>query len=344
MSELSTTNSQPARTVEAVTLEIQTLQRQAQQLLLGYAIEIGRRLVEVKAMLPHGQWGTYIKEQVGYSQSTANNLMRIFEEYGTAQQSIFGPEAISQAIGNLSYTKALRLLALPADEREAFVEEHQVEDMSTRELEVAIRERDDSIRRAEEDRAEREAAEQARAKIAEDMRLANERVAQLSRELEELRSRPVEVAVQHAEEEELEQARREAAADARARVEALEKELAAARKQQSDLLNQHQEMDQKLKEARQERRDAREELKQTREALERARKELRASGNKEITQFGVYFEACQEDFSRMMGILHKLKAGGDDEGRAKLTAAGGALLGAMEKQLAPFREEGAASC
>ena len=46
MSELSTTNTQPARTVEAVTLEIQTLQRQAQQLLLGYAIEIGRRLVE----------------------------------------------------------------------------------------------------------------------------------------------------------------------------------------------------------------------------------------------------------------------------------------------------------
>ena len=27
-----------------------------------------------------------------------------------------------------------------------------------------------------------------------------------------------------------------------------------------------------------------------------------------------------------------------------LLAAGGALLGAMEKQLAPFREEGAASC
>ena len=208
MSELSTTNSQPARTVEAVTLEIQTLQRQAQQLLLGYAIEIGRRLVEVKAMLPHGQWGTYIKEQVGYSQSTANNLMRIFEEYGTAQQSIFGPEAISQAIGNLSYTKALRLLALPADEREAFVEEHNVEDMSTRELEAAIKERDDALRRAEEDRAEREAAEQAREKIAQDMALANERVAQLSRELEELRSRPVEVAVQHAEEEELEQARK----------------------------------------------------------------------------------------------------------------------------------------
>lgn len=76
MSELSTTNSQPARTVEAVTLEIQTLQRQAQQLLLGYAIEIGRRLVEVKAMLPHGQWGTYIKEQVGYRNNLAQRRRR----------------------------------------------------------------------------------------------------------------------------------------------------------------------------------------------------------------------------------------------------------------------------
>lgn len=76
MSELSTTNSQPARTVEAVTLEIQTLQRQAQQLLLGYAIEIGRRLVEVKAMLPHGQWGTYIKEQVGYRRGQVHDTQR----------------------------------------------------------------------------------------------------------------------------------------------------------------------------------------------------------------------------------------------------------------------------
>lgn len=351
MNEQNTTNPTPARTVEAVTLEIQTLQRQAQQLLLGCAIEIGRRLVEVKAMLPHGQWGTYIKEQVGYSQSTANNLMRIFEEYGAAQQSIFGPEANSQAIGNLSYTKALRLLALPADERESFVEEHQVEDMSTRELEAAIKARDEALRRAEEDRAEREAAQQARNKIAQDMVLANERLAQLTKELEELRSRPVDVAVQHAAPEELEQARREAAEEAGAKAEALEKELEAARRKQTDLLNRHQEMDQKLKEARQERKDAmeaqkaaREELKQAREALERAKKELRAAGNKEITQFGVYFEEFQKDFSNMMDILYKMKDSGNAEGLTELTAAGTALLKYLENQLAPFREEGAAPC
>ena len=129
MNEISTRESPPARSVETVTLEIRTLQHQVQQMLLSYAIEIGRRLVEVKSLLLHGQWGDYIKGQVGYSQSTANNLMRVFEEYGAPQQSMFGAGANSQALGNLSYTKALRLLAIPADEREAFAEEHHVEEL-----------------------------------------------------------------------------------------------------------------------------------------------------------------------------------------------------------------------
>lgn len=83
----------PPRTVETVTLEIRTLQRQAQQIMLSYAVEIGRRLEEVKAILPHGQWGDYLKNEVDYSQSTANNFMRIYREYGAAQQSLFGGEA-----------------------------------------------------------------------------------------------------------------------------------------------------------------------------------------------------------------------------------------------------------
>ena len=345
----------PARTVETVTLEIRTLQHQAQQMLLGYAIEIGRRLVEVKAMLPHGQWGGYIREQLGYSQSTANNMMRIFEEYGAAQQSLFGPEAKSQALGNLSYTKALRLLALPADEREEFAEANDVEDMSTRELEAAIRERDEARRQAEQDRADREAAERSAQKIAEDMALANQRLEQaakreqeLARELEELRSRPVDVAVQHAEEQDLEQARREASAEARAREEQLERELEAARKEKADLLARQKELLDQVKDARQERRDAmdaqkaaREELKAARDDLERMKKELKAAASKEITQFGVYFEACQEDFSRMMGVLHKLKNAGDAEGQGKLAGAAGAMLDALGKQLEPYREGGA---
>ncbi|MEY8317418.1 DUF3102 domain-containing protein [Oscillospiraceae bacterium 50-58] len=139
----------PPRTVETVTLEIRTLQRQAQQIMLGYAVEIGRRLEEVKAILPHGQWGDYLKNEVDYSQSTANNFMRIYREYGAAQQSLFGGEAKSQAFANLTYTKALRLLAIPdEEEREQFMAEHDVGSMSNRELDKALKEREEALEAA----------------------------------------------------------------------------------------------------------------------------------------------------------------------------------------------------
>ena len=126
MSETINVPMAAQRDIKTVTTEIRTLHRQAQCMVLGYAIEIGRRLKEAKAMLDHGQWGPWLREEVDFSQSSANNFMRIFEEYGAQQVSLFG-DANSQVLGNLPYTHALRLLALPAEERESFVEEHHAE-------------------------------------------------------------------------------------------------------------------------------------------------------------------------------------------------------------------------
>ena len=124
--------------------------------------------------------------------------MRIFREYGADQQSLFGGEAKSQALGALTYTKALRLLALPdAEEREKFLAEHDVSAMSTRELEQALKDREAAL-------AEAASAREAREKMEKDMAVANaalrDQTAQvkklrgdadgLQRELEELRSRP----------------------------------------------------------------------------------------------------------------------------------------------------------
>lgn len=150
------------RNLDVIEMEIRVLQDQAQRVVLGYAIETGRRLEEAKAMLEHGQWGGWLRK-MGYSQSTANNLMRVFREYGASQQSLFGGEANSQALGNLTYTKALQLLALPDQEaREAFVAEHDVEHMSTRELEQALKDRAEAMAAAETARAEAVAEMQAR--------------------------------------------------------------------------------------------------------------------------------------------------------------------------------------
>ena len=163
------------RDIRTVTTEIRTLQRQAQRMALGYAIEIGRRLKEAKEMLAHGEWGNYLKTEVEFSQSSAQNFMRIFEEYGDSQTSLFG-DAKSQTLGNLPYTHALKLLALPAEEREEFVETHRVEELSSRELEKLIRERDEA-------RAEAEGMRRDVEKVAAKLEDAEERVAGAEKDL-----------------------------------------------------------------------------------------------------------------------------------------------------------------
>lgn len=114
-----------------------------------YAVEIGRRLKEAKSMLPHGEWGTWLKNEVEFSQSTANNFMKIFDEYGSSQITIFGAIPNSQTLGNLPYSKALKLIAIPENEREEFVKEHNIENISTREMDKLIKERDEALKRAE---------------------------------------------------------------------------------------------------------------------------------------------------------------------------------------------------
>ena len=89
----------PARDIGVITAEIKEVKRQANNMALMYAIEIGRRLVEAKSVLPHGEWGGWLKNEVDFSQSTANNFMKLYDEYGQAQISIFGAVSNSQTIG-----------------------------------------------------------------------------------------------------------------------------------------------------------------------------------------------------------------------------------------------------
>lgn len=131
------------KTPDILAAEIRTIKSQTGRMVLNASIEVGRRLTEAKAKLPHGSWGEYLKNEVDYSPSQAQNLMRVFREYGSDQQSLFGGEAKSQTFGNLTYSKALSLLAIPdEEERERFAIENDVEHMSVRELNEALKARD----------------------------------------------------------------------------------------------------------------------------------------------------------------------------------------------------------
>lgn len=176
MSDIINVPMAAQRDIKTVTVEIRQLHRQGQEAALRYIVEIGRRLQEAKELLPHGEWGQWVKEELPFSQSTAQNFMRIFQEYGADQLEI-GGAVKSQALANLSYTKALKLLAIgDEEEREAFVETHNVADMSSRELEEAIRERDEA-RRMQAEAEKRAEGFEAQAGAATDRLIAAEKKA-----------------------------------------------------------------------------------------------------------------------------------------------------------------------
>lgn len=163
MNELiTTTPASLARNTDQIAAEINNIKQQTQNMLLYNSIEIGRRLVEAKSLLEHGTWGEWLDEHVHYSKSTANNLMRIFDEYGSSQLSFFIDNAKAPALQSINYSQAVALLGLPAEEREAFVEEHDMTAMSTRELQQAIKERDEAREWAE---AYQKAADETKSQI-----------------------------------------------------------------------------------------------------------------------------------------------------------------------------------
>ena len=346
------TELQNIRTAEMVAAEINALTAS----MLGNIIEIGRRMCEVKEMLPYGEFGKWIKENTGYSSSTANNFMRLFQEYGAAQGCLFGAQVESQTFGKLSYSKALALLSLPAEDREKFVEENNVDDMSTRELQQAIRERDEALRRAEEAEQAGEGSALAMAELQEKLDAAQTKIGNLERaeqealnkfrdadqtadalleELEELKKQPAAVdleAVERAKEEAMEaanavhRAQEKEASDAHKKaMEELKKQLDKQNAALELAVKQRDDAKGEMNKAALARAEAEKQAADLRNQLEAAKKTEQVSGNKDIVEFNVYFQTAQGEMEKMGAVLDRLTDSGQAELAGKLKKAIAAL-------------------
>ena len=134
-----------ARDPDIIAAEINMIKSKVRQVVIYSSIEIGGKLVEAKSLVNHGEWGKWLEQNVEYSQSTADYLMKLYQEYGTGQENLFDTWTNSQTFAKLTYSQHIALLALPFGERQEFSEQNHVEDMSTRQLQQAIRERDEAI-------------------------------------------------------------------------------------------------------------------------------------------------------------------------------------------------------
>lgn len=169
------------RTPDVIAAEINTIKRTTAKYVLEQSIEIGRLLCEAKEAVPHGEWGHWLEENCAYSTSNANNLMRIYTEYGENEEQLsFFAENKLELYGDLNRSQAIALLALPPAERAEFVRENDVPAMSVSELEAKIKEA-----KAETDAAVRAelgaALEKAKADVSEQKRRADKNAADLEK-------------------------------------------------------------------------------------------------------------------------------------------------------------------
>ncbi len=315
-----------SRNIEVVTAEIKTICMQAKALALTYAIEVGRRLEEAKAMLPHGEWGTWLKERTEFSQSTANNLMRLYHEYGNEQIGFFGSEMNSQTLGKLTYTKALKLLALPEEDREAFVEDNDVENMSTRELDRAIKERDEALKKAEKTDELQEAFDTAKNKLSEmELSLANTKTRaetaqaeadRLSKELDKAKKAERKAKEQY----KLLKDNPHLSDDAMAKIKA-QAEADAAEAFKKQLADSKAEADAKLLKAQRDKEAAEWERERAQAQLNDMQKQLEMA-DPSVSAFRTLFKQAQKCLLDLLNELENIK---DEETKRKLTEATNAL-------------------
>jgi myosin heavy subunit len=169
------------RTPLVIAAEINMINYQTGRILLTNAVEIGRRLKEAKDLLPHGEWGKWLEESVSFAQSTATRLMQLCEEYGPKLQVSIDEDGSSNcaSMHNLTYTQAVILLGLPAEEREEFISDNDVGSMSTRELRQAIADRDQAL-------GEKNQALQENEGLKKDLNNKNSAIAGLTTQIETL--------------------------------------------------------------------------------------------------------------------------------------------------------------
>ena len=280
-----------ARDIETITGEILDAKRAGGEAILT----IGQRLSEAKAMLDHGEWLPWLTERVEFSERSAQNFMRLAREWSNPQ-----------TLADLGASKALTLLALPEEERDEFIssvhmvdgEEKTAAEMSARELAQAIRDRDAARLDAEKAAAEQRTAELARDEIARQMQMVNESLAESSRqleqtrkELEELRARPVEVAVEQvADPETVKKAQDEARAEMQAKLDKAKAAKDKAEKQKKELAEELAAATAKL------------------DALAKEEKKAAISSDKDLAAFEILFGQAQDVINKLHGLMLKLRS------------------------------------
>lgn len=297
------------RSIDTITTEILFYKQQAGVTIL----EIGKRLIEAKEQLEHGEWLDWLANSVSFNERAAQRFMQLATEYSN-----------TSTLTDLGYSKALALLAVPAEQREEFAAEVRAEDISVRELKKKIREAESSAagwkRQAEQAKIEaerrrvelRELSEKEHAHAEELEAMAQDRV-KLTQRVQELENRPVEVATMDATEEQLREAEQRG-------MEHNKWELDVAKRQLGEQVAKTNRLQQRLDEKQQE-------LKRLKEDAAEASDDTRI--NQTLGEINAWARELQEAHRRITELLGNL----DDLSRTRVQELRRKLLRRMLEEI-----------
>lgn len=318
----------PVRDINTITSEIRYIQNDVQQYAAQGALKIGERLCEAKELLGHGEFLPWIKDEFGWTDRTAQKLMAVYREFGDSQKSLFGPEINTKTYSDLPVSKLYLLISVPESEREDFVKENNVAEMSVREMEKLLREKKEA---EDESREAHEELDKLADKYAALSAVASEQE-------KELKAAQADVSAS------IEAAKKEAAAEAEKARRAAEKAQKAAEAE--------------AKKARDEAEAAKKDLQQLRDnpeipqevmdklkaqfgkAAEEAEARARAAEAKlktadpDVAMFKLHFDNLQKTAASMAQLIIKMKQSGNADMADKLSRAACAVLERAKEELA----------
>lgn len=98
--------------------------------------QLGRVFTEAKQLVKHGEWGPWLRENSGVSERSAQQMMQVYARFGDQPQYL-----------GLEKSKLFKMLSLPSGQEDSFIQENDVESMTSREVEAAVKEATREYRR-----------------------------------------------------------------------------------------------------------------------------------------------------------------------------------------------------
>lgn len=259
----------------------------------------------------------YTVAELGIHERQAYTYIKPYEELG---------ERFLQSNANLGITKLALIAQLPSIDRDEFVENNNLAGMTVEQVKQLIKDNDAKGKQLDMFADERDTAKEERDEALQDAEKAKKRIAELEKELEAEKNKPVLAAVSEPDPTEIKKIKDEAMAKAKKTA---DKELKAVKK---ELEEKHKkELADAGEKAKADAQKAIEEYKkklsdidtEKSEAIKRAElleKQMAVSSSAETIKFKFYFDALNADFKKIIESLKRIAEKDPEAGKKYKTA------------------------